>query len=312
MKSPSDTPLSWLAELAGVADQLPRAERPRPYFSQRSRATAPPESALPPIVHRIRALVLELHADHYFADTVGFDCFDSHGETESSPEHELELRVGKAHLWAADPAGWSEADLCDFAEVFHDIAARPTKGWFHNYSNCGWHPAKFSRKSGQALYRWRLNQILDTTTLDLRMAEAGEDQGRMVRSTPGQLGELIAGMLDSSSDARGSVAHAIALFRARGATREQGRSAIVALAGVLEQRRALLKTHLLTKDEGALFEIANRYDLRHQNASQRGGYDSAFLEWVFYWYLATVQLTDRLLVARAPTASNDGAQGSTQ
>jgi hypothetical protein len=28
---------------------------------------------------------------------------------------------------------------------------------------------------------------------------------------------------------------------------------------------------------------------------QRGDYDPVFLDWVFWWYLATVELTDRLL-----------------
>ena len=306
MMSPSDAPVTWLAALAGAAFQFPRAESPRPYFSQRNRPTTPPESALPAIVRRIRALVLELHSDHYFADTLGFDCCDGLGDSQSSPEHELETRVGKPHLWTAEPTDWSEADLCDFVEVFHDIAARPTKGWFHHYSKCGWHPTEFSRRSGQALYRWRVNQLLNTTALEVRMAEAGEDEGRMVRSTPGQLGELIEAMLDSSSGPHESVAHAIALFRARDATREQRRSVIVALAGVLEQRRALLKTHLLSKDEGALFEIANRYDLRHQNADQRCDYDSAFLDWI-YWYLATVQLCDQLLAGK-PSRSSRGVK----
>lgn len=163
---------------------------------------------------------------------------------------------------------------------------------------------QFSRRSGQALYLWRVNQLLDTTALEVRMAEAGEDQGRMVRSTPGQLGGLIEAMRDSSSGPHESVAHAIALFRYRDAPREQRRSAIVALAGVLEHRRALLKTQLLTKDEGALFEIANRYDLRHQNVDQHDDYDSAFLDWIFYWYLATVQLPDRLV---APFSTPSGA-----
>ncbi len=47
------------------------------------------------------------------------------------------------------------------------------------------------------------------------------------------------------------------------------RSAIVTLAGILEEHRALLKDQL-GKDEGALFEIANRYALRHRKADQRG------------------------------------------
>jgi hypothetical protein len=76
------------------------------------------------------------------------------------------------------------------------------------------------------------------------------------------------------------------------------RSAIVTLAGILELRKALLKDNLTRRDESDLFEIANRFDLRHRNDSQLVDYDDNFLEWIFYWYLATVDLTEKLIAAR--------------
>lgn len=96
-------------------------------------------------------------------------------------------------------------------------------------------------------------------------------------------------------DVAGTVQHAIALFRRRGATEHDKRSAIVALHRVLEQRRGLLRASLFRDDEGALFQIANRFDLRHGNDQQHPDYDPAFYDWVFWWYLGTVELTDRLL-----------------
>jgi small-conductance mechanosensitive channel len=90
----------------------------------------------------------------------------------------------------------------------------------------------------------------------------------------------------------------VALFRSRAGTREERRSAIVALARILEDRRDLLKEHLTRKDEAALFDIANNYDLRHRNDRQVADYDDDFLEWIFYWYLATVTLTEKLLASR--------------
>lgn len=50
---------------------------------------------------------------------------------------------------------------------------------------------------------------------------------------------------------------------------------------MLERQRALLKVELLAKDEGALFQIANTFDLRHRDATQQIAYDGAFLDWVF-------------------------------
>ena len=296
MMSPSETPLRWLGGLAGASSSLPQEQPPPPHYSQRvSGAAGTSESSLPTIVRLVSSLVRQFHDDHYFAETLGFDCVDDSDYNKSSPEKELESRVGKPSLWSAEPEVWTEPDLCDFIEVFHDLAARPTRQSFHGFNGCGWHPQAFSQRSGRALYRWRINGLLDTTTFRLRLAEAGEDAGRMVRRVSGELGRLIEGALGVDAPADDPVAHAIALFRDRDGTRQDHRSAVVALAGVLEERRTLLKVRLLAKDEQALFEIANQYDVRHRRADQRGDYAPEFLEWIFYWYLATVQLTDRLL-----------------
>lgn len=99
------------------------------------------------------------------------------------------------------------------------------------------------------------------------------------------------------------VAHAIALFRARSAGASERRSATVVLAGVLEQRRRLLKEELLRKDESALFQIANGFALRHRRDDQRSDYDPIFLDWIFWWYLATIDLTNQLVVRQAAIPS---------
>ena len=292
--SPSESPESWLADLARASVNLPQQQPPPPYYSQRaSNSAGASETSLP--TSRVRSLVEEFHDAHYFAETFGYECVDVYDESEGSPVRELERRVGNPHLWSAESGAWTESDLCDFIEVFHDLAARPTRRWFHPHNGCGWHPEAFSQRSGQAVYRGRMNQLLDTTTLDLRLAETGEDTGRMVRRVPGELGRLIEDTLSQHTSTDDPVAHAIALFRDRDGGRQGYRSAIVALAGVLEERRKLLKDRLLTKDEQALFEIANRFDIRHRNAEQYQDYGSEYLEWIYYWYLATVQLTDRLL-----------------
>jgi hypothetical protein len=164
-----------------------------------------------------------------------------------------------------------------------------------------------------------VNRLLATSTLGLRLAEEGEDLGRLVRVEPTGLEDLPERALRAATPRTiDRVQHAIALFRSRTAGLEERRSAVIALAGILEERRGLLKTELLTKDEGALFAIANGFAIRHQRADQRGDYDSAFLDWLFWWYLDTVQLTDQLLAREAagatqrtegPTSDHDGEYG---
>jgi hypothetical protein len=148
------------------------------------------------------------------------------------------------------------------------------------------------------------------------MAGDGPERGRLVEVTGDPRDDLVQRLMtpaaarestdadDGTSDRdRTSVAHAVELFRARDATRETKRSAVVAVARVLENRRSLLKDMLLSQDEDALFQIANQFDVRHANGRQHDDYAEEFLDWIFWWYLATVELTDRILAQRTATVA---------
>ena len=57
----------------------------------------------------------------------------------------------------------------------------------------------------------------------------------------------------------------------------------------------MLKASLLKKDEGMLFQIANEFDVRHRDGKQYSDLGDEFQEWVFWMYLASVELTNRLI-----------------
>ena len=147
------------------------------------------------------------------------------------------------------------------------------------------------------------NRGLLNNALGLHLSDNGEDVGRLVAATNdarAELATIIAGRDDAQTGDR--VRHGMALFRARGATEHDKHSGILVLAGILEERRQLLKDHLVKKDEGALFEIANNFAIRHRNENQRADYDPIFLDWIFWWYLATIELSDRLSTRSTPPA----------
>jgi hypothetical protein len=215
------------------------------------------------------------------------------------PPAVLHARLGyDVFGWPLDHAraGWELENLCDLVEVFHDLVARPSRRWYHDYSTCGWHYSDFATGPARRLYRWRVNRLLAASTLGLRLADSGEDLGRLVRVEPASLEDLPERALQSATpDTLDRLQHAIALFRSRTASVEDRRSAVITLAGLLEERRALLKAELLRDDEAALFQIANKFAIRHQGADQRGDYDNVFLDWLFWWYLSTVDLANQLL-----------------
>lgn len=290
----ADPRLTWLSGLVDAARK--QTLGPKLYFSQRRQVSRNElELSLLDIVSQVHSLVRKLYNSDYFGQALGVECQAPYADPQILPEAELARLINKPNLWDGDLSLWAEADLFDFIEVFHDLAARPIDYWFC-FDCCNeTHPGEYSRKSGQVLYRGLVNQLLEKTPLRFRIAGTGEDVGRMVQAAHEGLEQLVDEMLEGQSSAKVQISHAVATFRQREGTVEQRRSAIVALAGILEERRELLRDKLIRKDEGALFQIANDFNIRHQSEQQKKDYDPAFLDWIFYWYLATIQLTDRLL-----------------
>lgn len=146
-------------------------------------------------------------------------------------------------------------------------------------------------------YRWRVNKILARSDLGLRLAEDGEDIGRLVTVTDDARVELVQAVVArDDGEPADQVRHALALFRQRGADRNHKRSAVAALALVLEERRPnVLKYALAKSDRGALFDIANNFHIRHQDAKQKRDYDEFYLDWIFWLYLASIELTNRVI-----------------
>jgi len=281
--------LERLVEQAGT---LREATERAPYWSQR-RAMPAPAADVGAAKRAFVRIVDELSAEGYLARAFPPGCVDDPAKP-ADPSTVLEDELGVSGLWplATSAPGWDQDRFYDLIEVFHDLVARPQTRRLHDFNDCGWHYGDFALEPARILYRWRINRLLAHHRIPYGLADAGEDEGRLVTTADDSRVDLVERALTGDQDGR--VAHAIALYRARSATDHDKRSAIVTLAGLLEERRSLLKEQLFSKDEGALFQIANDFALRHRNEAQKANYDPAFLDWVFWWYLATVELTNRL------------------
>lgn len=294
---------TWVRSLRAELDAALPAPAERPYWSQRHGA-APEVLDLSATAERFVGLVQRLDVDHgLFAQAFGVDCPDGVDDAAEPPVQQITDRIGRTlpglDRWPPPRSvvgRWARDDLFDLMEVLHDLASWPGTWSAHDYGGCIGHPGDFSPTLGRSLYRHEVNKLLARSNLGVRMASSGEDQGRIVVEAGVGLDERVDDALATTpAEHRDEVAHAIALFRSRTRDVTSMRSAIVALAGVLERHRAMLEEQLVSKDEAALFAIANGFDIRHRKADQRTDYDPAFLEWVFYWYLATVALIGRLI-----------------
>lgn len=256
-------------------------------------------------------LVRDLDQDGYFDRRGGENCPDN----GSADEHTLTLQAlvtehcGLATTWPpklSNDTAEAEYDFYTLIEVLHDLVDRPRTRQWHDFDQ-HYTYSNFNEHTGQAVYRWKVNGLLAAHEIDYQLASEGEDTGLLVATTRDPRADLERLARHNVPDGNSnSIDHAIALYRRRGASTDDKRSACVALAGVLESRRGLLKEHLSKQDEGALFEIANKYRIRHHRADQHGDYAPQFLDWIFWNYLATVELSNRLMT-RSPSRDHDDA-----
>jgi hypothetical protein len=285
------------------SSQLAESTTRAPYWLERRTGTSRGVITPATVVRQFVQMVSDLEGRGYFEQVFGKECTDDPSDVD--PSSVLELHLGVANLWPLNISRLADDHdvLFGVVEVLHDLVSRPRSRSFHSWNQCGWHHSDFALEPGRRLYRWKVNRLLDRSDLGLSLADDGEDTGRLVAVTDDARTDLARSMASRADEGTGDrVRHALALFRGRTTTAHDKRSAVVALALVLEERRQLLKDSLFKKDEGALFDIANNFAIRHQRADQKTDYDPAFLDWVFWWYLATVELTDRILARSQGTA----------
>jgi hypothetical protein len=303
---------AFLTHLVNSADKLPEPSKRRPYWSARRAAQA---ASTQSTTHRRLSEALSagpLQQDWVrlvedLRDRGYLDCVAPQGcvvKPASTPAAELLATklTRSLHVdirWPPSSQDWDSDTFYSLIEVVHDLIGRPRHRDRHSIEGCRWHYSKFAPTPARTLYRWHVDRLFENYGAGLQLASGGEDMGRLVRAAGDDRDELVEQALQTPNPSdRNAVRHAIALFRSRGADREIKRSAVLALHRVLEDRRILIETELMSKDAGALFQIANQFDLRHSGERQRADYHDAYLDWIFWWYLATLELTDRIVASQ--------------
>ncbi|MFD9032565.1 hypothetical protein ACFVZW_15645 [Streptomyces sp. NPDC059567] len=304
-----DTREDWFSELISRASEIRPALAPRPYWPQRhGRSLSADDSTARDGRRDFARIIADFSDNGYLVEQFGEECVDGPDDLPDASAL-IERRLGIPGLWPLAPTTWDEDTFYGLIEVFHDLVSRPRLRSFHSYGGCGWHHSEFHNGPARILYRAKINELLREAGAAYELAAEGEDLGRLVAVTDDARRQLVHRVLNDSPPAITTrVRHAIALFRARDASLESKRSAIVAAVGILEERRALIREDLGKPDDGALFEIANRFDLRHRRADQLANYNDAFLDWTFWWYLATVELTNKLIEAAEPPKAGTASE----
>lgn len=161
----------------------------------------------------------------------------------------------------------------------------------------------FDKQAGQAMFRDEINEVLVLAEPQLELLPSGQVIERKQEHRQLYVEPLNP---DAEPEVRDPVEHAIGLFLRRGATDEDKRAAIKQLADALEHLRADVREEFLPKDESDLFQIANRFAIRHNNRDQGRDYDKdVWYDWMFHVYLATIRSTTELKQRRTAELDSD-------
>lgn len=278
----------------------------RRYYSQRTAHSG--DLSLTLLKELFNAYFDDLFERGYFQHSLGYSCVDSGfvpGEAGTDIERALFLRLHRHGLWPVrdNIDGYSEHDLFDMIEVLHDWISQPGHGYYHDFSDCGWHYDGFNQRLGQLEWRTAVNSLLSRYRGGFELSEEGEILSLPPEGLVPLLELPLAGLADDGT--RDRIDIAIRKYRRYDATNSDRRDAVRDLFDLLEYIRPVLSKLLLSKDEADLFNIANNFAIRHHNQKQRTEYDAdVWLDWLFYLLVATLQAAYRLL-GRGPSAATD-------
>lgn len=251
----------------------------------------------------LKRLFLTVHEDFerrgYFQETFGYHCVDD-GDVPGAAGPDVEAYVlrncRKSNLWPVDARcdEYTEDDLFDIMEFLYDHTSKPKGGRYHDYGDCGWHFDKFEKSEGQDEFRAEVNELLCDYDRGYELSANGEI---LELAEPGMEALLEAKLPQHDpTNVEGRVEKAVTKFRRYRSSVDERREAVRELAEVLEYLRPKLKKVISNKDESDLFNIANNFAIRHHNQTQKREYDqSIWLSWMFYFNLAFIHASVRLI-----------------
>lgn len=232
-----------------------------------------------------------------FQEYFGYECVDA-GRVPGKAGSDVELfflrRLRKRSLWPIDESitNYTEDDLFDLVELLYDLVSDGVEeaGYFHSYGGCGWHFRAFAGQPAKEEFRSAVNEFLSDYSNGFELSEDGE----ILELPAPNLGVLLASKLPKGAGQFSDEVHEASLIiRRRHSTLSERRNAVRMLVDILESLRPKLKTLLSSKDESDLFELANRFGIRHKNDLQKTDYDPLWLSWMFYYYLSTIHFVTR-------------------
>jgi hypothetical protein len=272
------------------------------YWSQRKGLTA--KYSFSSLIIAIKSIFNDFENRNYFQEYYGYYCVDAgyvNGKAGIDISNFIFRKIRRQIKWPLEFDVFDEDTLFDIIELLHDTISFPLEGYFHEYAGCGYHYSSFDTLKGQDEYRKEINEIIADYESGYILTSEGIIQHLL---TPG-LNELTMARIPSEIGEENKIDNkidwAVAKYRDRHSTLLDRKEAIRELADVLEYLKSTLKDNMTTDDEKELlkiqkdlFNIANNFQIRHNNDSQKDNYSRSWMSWIFYLYLSSIHLLLRI------------------
>ena len=252
-----------------------------------------------------QAIYQDFEQRGYFQEYFGYYCVDAEqvpGRIGNNISAYFLFKLRKDNIWPINDncLTYAEADLFDVIELLYDHVSLPISGRHHTYGNCGWHYDTFDKESGQEEYRTKINELLRDYDVGYELSPIGEIIHLPITGTEPLIKSKPPTYDPQNVDS--VLQEAISCYQLSRSSITDKRNAVNMLAGLLEFLRPKIKLLLTASDENDLFNIANNFGIRHYNEKQKTNYDQeVWLDWIFYYYLATINAIIRLMKKRETT-----------
>lgn len=236
--------------------------------------------------------------ERYFQEVLGYKWDDGNYFESGTAGRDINAffvrKLRKQNLWPIEEkvSNYLEDDLFDVIELLHDVVSKPVESQSNAYFPslvCA-----FDTDAGRLEFRAEINRILRDYCEGYQLSEDGEvlligDTG-LESLLEAEVPEFDPDNIDER------LKQAVLKYRRYKSSDGEKREAVRALADILEYLKKKYETFLVKADESDLFQIANRFGIRHHEPSQNTDYDAAiWLPWMFYVYLASIHLSIRLI-----------------
>ena len=269
----------------------------RRYYSSRNKTK---HLTLEELYQKLKHLYLFLRDKDFFRGKAGITSNFVPAAIEHEAALELSFQPFPVEKWASENI--TEDHIFDTLEFLYDRVSAPKGEMEWVTDETGWSYQdylSYADEPGQKEFRGKVNAFL----LEYKSGfELTKDGIILARGTGGLQHIMDAEIVPYDEiNVDSKVRNAITKWRNRHLSLSEKKEAIRELADVFEwlKKTKNLGNVLDSKDESALFDLANNFGIRHHNPNQKTNYDRAiWYSWIFHFYLATYHAAIRLLLKK--------------